>query len=45
MGPSPRVRDWPLFLVEMKRCTTGAAVRSWRSVFFALGDPHTSCMT
>jgi hypothetical protein len=37
----------PLFLAEMKRRTTtgGGSLLAWWFAFFALGDPHTSCMT
>jgi hypothetical protein len=45
MGLGPRVRDWAV--VEMKRRTTagGGSLLAWWFAFFALGDPHTSCMT
>jgi hypothetical protein len=37
----------PLFSAEMKRCTTAGSgsLLAWRFAFFALRDPHTSCMT
>jgi hypothetical protein len=43
----PVLEIGPLFSVEMKRRTTvgGGSLLAWRFAFFALGDPHTSCMT
>jgi hypothetical protein len=55
--PTPKVYDsWarapvsetgPLLSAEMERRTTagGGSLLAWRFAFFALGDPHTSCMT
>jgi hypothetical protein len=33
----------PLLSAEMER--RGGSLLAWRFAFFALGDPHTSCMT
>jgi hypothetical protein len=44
---APVSETGPLFSAEMKRRTTasGGSLLAWRFASFALGDPHTSCMT
>jgi hypothetical protein len=47
VGPGPMSETGPLLSAEMKRSTTvgGGSLLAWQFAFFALGDPHTSCMT
>ena len=44
---APVSETGPLFSAAMKRRTIagGGSLLAWRSAFFALGDPHASCMT
>jgi hypothetical protein len=44
---APVSETGPLFSAQMKRCTTAGdgSLLAWWFAFFALGDPHTSCMT